>query len=93
MLIEAVIENGQVRLLKPVQFVHNFFSVKVDIPDNEIRSIYKAVTQKSPIEQKNADVAEFKELCNALFANGYRYIPEKSDEEILAEILSEKYGR
>ncbi len=93
MLIEAVIENGQVRWLKPVQFVHNFFSVKVDIPDNEIRSTYKVVTQKSPIEQQNADVAEFKELCNALFGNGYRYIPEKSDQEILTEVLYEKYAR
>lgn len=36
MLIEAVIEKGQVRLLQPMQFVHDYFAVKVEIPEDEI---------------------------------------------------------
>jgi|GEM_PF-3738501 hypothetical protein len=36
MLIEAVVDKGQLRLLKPVQFAHDHVHVSVDIPDNEI---------------------------------------------------------
>lgn len=36
MLIEAVVDKGQFRLLKPVQFAHDQVHVMVDIPDNEI---------------------------------------------------------
>lgn len=36
MLIEAVIEKGQVRLLQSMQFVHDYFAVKVEIPEHEI---------------------------------------------------------
>ncbi|MCX7112893.1 MAG: hypothetical protein NTX45_22805 [Proteobacteria bacterium] len=93
MLIEAVMENGQVRLLKPVQFVHDSFAVKVVIPDDEIAFAYQAVTQQNQIDQQNGEVAMLKQLSNALFDDGYCYIPEKSDQEILGEVLCEKYAR
>jgi len=35
MLIEAVVEKGQVRFLHPVKFLHDYFSVKIEIPDQE----------------------------------------------------------
>lgn len=36
MLVEAIVENGQFKLLKPVQFAHDHVHVMVDIPDGEI---------------------------------------------------------
>lgn len=36
MLIDAVVDKGQFRLLKPVQFVHDHVYVVVNIPDDEI---------------------------------------------------------
>jgi len=36
MLIEAVVDKGQLRLLKSVQLAHDQVHVMVDIPDNEI---------------------------------------------------------
>ena len=93
MLIEAVIENGQVKLLKPVKFMHDSVAVKVDIPDGEIFLDYQAITQKNLIDLQNGEVVEFTQLTNALFGDGYRYIPDKSDKEILGDVLSEKYTR
>lgn len=93
MLIDAVIENGQVKLLQPVQFVHDSFAVKVDIPDDEIGFIYPAIIRQNQIDQQSGEVAEFKQLSDALFGEGYHYIPEKSDQEVLCEVLTEKYGK
>ena len=87
MLIEAVIENGQVKWLKPVQFVHDSFAVKVVIPDDEM------AFSDQPSSLQNEEMAEFKRLSHALFGDGYRYMPEQSDQEILGDILSDKYGR
>ena len=93
MLIEAVIENGQVRLLQTVQFVHDSFAVTVDIPDEEISLHQQEMTSQNIMDHQNEEIAQFTQLSNALFGDGYRYIPEKSDQEILCEVLSEKYGR
>lgn len=49
MLIEVVVENGQVRFLQPVTFVHDYFSVKVDIPDKEV------VLQGGSVEEPMSD--------------------------------------
>lgn len=49
MLIEAVVENGQVQFLQPVTFVHDFFSVKVDIPDKEI--VLRDSSVRAPISE------------------------------------------
>lgn len=44
------------------------------------------------ITSPDENVAEFMRLTDALFGEEYRYVPEKSDQEILAEVLSEKYA-
>ena len=47
MLIDAVIENGQVKLLQTIQFVRTSFAVKVDIPDEEISLHQQEMTSLS----------------------------------------------
>ncbi len=54
MLIEAVVEKGQVRLLQPYKFAHDYFSVKVDIPDEEIVSDIRTGANRVALEQNNA---------------------------------------
>ena len=92
MLIDAVIEKGQVRLLNPVKFVHDYFTVKVDIPEKEIANYQSMVKQQNEPIQLTGDAAEFKQLTNSLFDSQYRYIPEKLDNEILVDELSKKYA-
>jgi len=36
MLIEAIVDKGQLKLLKSVQFAHDQVHVVVDVPDSEI---------------------------------------------------------
>jgi hypothetical protein len=93
MLLEAVVENGFIRLLKPVQFVHQSCLVKVVIPDDEVLIAHPVDTQKNRTDLPSDEVVEFQKLSNALFSGGYRYTPDKSDNEILGDILSEKYAR
>ncbi len=50
MLIEAVVEKGQVRLLQPYKFAHDYFSVKVDIPDEEIVSVIRSGDNPAALE-------------------------------------------
>ena len=92
MLIEAVIEKGQVRFLQPVQFAHDYFAVKVDIPEDEIVSRNQEILQQIKTVSPSEEIAEFKRLANDLFGGEYRYIQEKSDQEILGDVLSEKYA-
>lgn len=49
MLIDAVVEKGQVRLLQPFQFAHDYFLVKVDIPEEEIVSVVSVDEDESPV--------------------------------------------
>jgi hypothetical protein len=92
MLIDGVIENGQIRLLRPVQFVHDYFTVKVDVPEDEIVPRHHVMTRQNEPSRQTEEVTEFKKLSNALFGDDYRYVPEKSDQEILGEVLSDKYA-
>lgn len=92
MLIEAVIEKGQLRFLHPVKFVHDKFLVKVDVPEAEIASSKHDSEQHSEVASPSKEVAEFQGLTCALFGEGYRYVAEKSDQEILSEVLGEKYA-
>jgi effector-binding domain-containing protein len=89
MLIEAIVEKGQVRLLKPIQFKHDYFVVKVDVPDNEIVPCRQDIETDNPLLNQTEEVAEFKRLTDDLFGQGYYYLPEKTDQKILAEVLSE----
>ena len=92
MLMEAVIENGQLSFLQPVKFVHDKFLVKVVIPEAEIESNKHDCQSCPESELPNKELAEFKHLTNVLFGADYRYIAEKSDQEILSEVLSDKYA-
>jgi hypothetical protein len=89
MLIEAVIDKGQVRFLQPIQFVHDYFLVKIEIPESEIAA--KQVVLIEAAAQAD-EVSELKKLTSTLFGNGYRYVPEKTDKEILIEELTKKYA-
>jgi len=92
MLVEAMVEKGQVRLLSPLQLKNDYLVVKMEIPEDEIVFCYqKVATELEPLKQTE-EVAEFQSLTNVLFGEGYYYVPEKSDQEILGEILSEKYA-
>jgi hypothetical protein len=84
-----VIDKGQVRFLQPIQFVHDYFLVKIEIPESEIAA--KQVVLIEAAAQAD-EVSEFKKLTSTLFGNGYRYVPEKTDKEILIEELTKKYA-
>lgn len=102
MLIDAVVEKGQVRLLQPIRFVHDYFSVKVDIPDREV--IGQVFTQGMPAEVPMRDESQpavleypdeflaFKTLQEVAFGKQYKYAPEKTDREIMQEHWMEKYA-
>jgi hypothetical protein len=36
MLVDAVFDNGKIKLLQPLQFAHGYFRIQVNIPDEEI---------------------------------------------------------
>lgn len=98
MLIEAVIEKGQVRFLQPVRFVHDYFSVKVDVPDREV------VLQEGSIEvpmiegtvsvasEYPAEYLTFKTLHESVFGKEYKYESGKSDKEIMQAHWMKKYA-
>lgn len=98
MLIEAVVEKGQVRFLQPVTFVHDYFSVKVDIPDKEVvlqdGSVGEPMSKDAGCAESEypAEYLAFKKLQEAVFGKEYKYAPEKNDCEILVEALCEKYA-
>lgn len=95
MVIDAVIKNGQIHLLEPITFFNENLVVKIDIPDTEILS-FRPEETTSGLSEHNCEyhgqAAKFHSLTDALFSNGYCYIAEKSDQEILTDILSEKYA-
>lgn len=57
MLVEAVIEKGQVRLLQPIRFVHDSFSVKVDIPEEEIVPHNLASAQQLDLDENGVSAS------------------------------------
>lgn len=98
MLIDAVVEKGQVRLLQPVKFLHDYFSVKVDVPDREMvlqdDSIEVPIIEDTVSEagEYPAEYLEFNRLHEAVFGKDYKYMPEKTDKEIMQEHWSKKYA-
>ena len=65
---------------------------KVDDPDNEIVPCRQDIETDNQLLNQTEEVAEFKRLTDDLFGQGYYYFPEKTDQKILAEVLSEKYA-
>lgn len=102
MLVEAVYDNGRLLLPKEWHFVHQRFKVKVDLPEAEI--IHQKTGNKVRVDSfKSASVnvsddnyhdeyIQLKKLQEAAFGPDYHYIQEKSDKDILLEVLSEKYA-
>lgn len=98
MLIEAVVEKGQVRFLQPVTFAHDYFSVKVDIPDKEVvlqgGSVEEPISEDAGCAESEypAEYLAFKKLQEAVFGKEYQYEPEKTDKEIMQEHWMKKYA-
>lgn len=54
-----------------------------------------AVMEKGQVRlsrQVQQEVSGFRRLADTLFGGEYHYVPEKSDREILGEVLSEKHA-
>jgi len=49
MLINAVFEQGQIRLPAHFQFIHDFFQVKVDVPDVEIVDKFNVMSDQTHV--------------------------------------------
>lgn len=93
MIIEAEYQNGQLRWLQPIQFVHSQFRVKVEVPQDEVMGFIQPPAQQPPsLPPLSGEAAEIKRLTDALFGGDYRYVPGESDREILEQVLSEKYA-
>lgn len=98
MLIEAVIEKGQVRFLQPVKFAHDYFLVKVDIPDREVvfqnSSIEVPMIEDSVsvVSEYPAEYVAFKKLQEAVFGKEYKYVSEKTDNELMQEHWIKKHA-
>lgn len=101
MKVVALLEDNQIRWLSAPLQIKSPVQVILEIPDEAITTpVYQEVV--SPAERlarilgedfkSNTEIAEFQCLTEALFGEGYCYIPEKSDQEILGDILSEKYA-
>jgi hypothetical protein len=93
-LIDAEFDEGQIRLLRPMRFTNEYFKVQEDVPnkdkkivpDGENRAV--AILTDGPSSEV---VSKFKRLTNAVFGEGYCYVLDKPDREILAEVLSDQY--
>jgi hypothetical protein len=99
MLVDAIYDNGRLVLPNHLSFAHHRFDIKVVLPDTEIIT---ASTVKVGAPQGNnssvvraddypEEYVKFMELRNAMFGDDYHYVQEKSDKEILLEVLCEKY--
>lgn len=91
MIIEAEYQNGHIRWLQPVRFVHDHFRVRIEVPGEEVL----ADATQTPAPGVEGDLtgaaAELQRLTDALFGGDYCYTAQESDEEILAKTLSDKY--
>ncbi|MGZ8256383.1 MAG: hypothetical protein ACXWTX_01295 [Gallionella sp.] len=92
MLIEAVIEKGQVRFLQPVKFTHDYFSLKIEIPDQEL--VEQLPNNGGSVETATlpAEYLAFQALQAAAFGVGYQYKAEQTDREIMQAHWVGKYA-
>lgn len=91
MLIEAVFERGQVRFLQPVEFLHDCFSVKIDVPDQEIMSDVPDKHLSDITQSMPAEYLAFKALQAAAFGAQSSSEMEKTDREIMQDHWVSKY--
>lgn len=66
MLINAVFEQGQIRLPANFQFIHDFFQVKVDVPDVEIVEKSNVMSCQSHVTLGGTGRAIFRESSDIL---------------------------
>jgi len=92
MLIEAVVEKGQVRFLHPVKFLHDYFSVKIEIPDQEFAAEVPNKRNHVEAEILPPEYLAFKALQVAAFGSQYHYEAEKTDREIMQEHWVSKHA-
>ena len=94
MLLDAIFDKGEIKLVKPIQFAHERFAVQVQIPDDEIANPPRGEPAAAAISGTdwNGTAAEFKQLLEAAFDQNYRYIADKPDREILTDVLIERHG-
>ena len=92
MLMDAVVEKGQVRFLHPVKFLHDYFPIKIDVPDQEV--LVETTTSCLGIEAQSmpSEYLNFMALQEAVFGKQYQYAPEKTDKEVMQEHWTEKHA-
>lgn len=92
MLMDAVVEKGQVRFLHPVKFLHDYFPIKIDVPDQEV--LVETTASHLDIEAQSmpTEYLNFKSLQDAVFGKQYEFEPEKTDKEVMQEHWTEKHA-
>lgn len=88
----ALYDNGRLIFEPMIQLRQNRFPIVVIIPDHEV--ILDSQSQDSftkasqPTDEQDSNLVQ----AQKLLGNEYRYIPPaKTDQELLAEALTEKY--
>jgi hypothetical protein len=108
MRVVVLLDGGQIQWLSAPLQIKSPIQVILEIPDDAIiepihremispsEKLLKILRERLRVElepwKQTEEVAEFQHLTNTLFGEGYCYVPEKSDREILGEVLSEKYA-
>ena len=82
MLIDAEFNNGQIKFLQPLQFAHQYFRIKVDVPVEEI------LTEADQSDSMN----QFEQLLDSLYSSIENTGTDKSDKELWRERMLEKHG-
>jgi hypothetical protein len=82
MLIDAEFNNGQIKFLQPLQFAHQYFRIKVDVPAEEI------LTEENQSDSMN----QFEQLLDSLYSSIENTGTDKSDKELWRERMLEKHG-
>lgn len=105
MLVEAIYEDGKILFSQKLNFAHNRFAIKVDVPENEIVKSVESVgisdslsaemaVTNSPRETESlpTEYLEFVKLRESVLGKDYVYIQEKTDRELMQEHWMEKYA-
>lgn len=88
MYVNAIYDNGLLTFQTPIQLCHSRFQVAVIIPDHEVLSNPPNVTLSQATFQEEQRLIQ----AHALLGTDYQYTdPGKTDAELLAQALTEKY--
>lgn len=100
MLVDATYDNGKIILHRPLRFAHQRFSVKVELPEDEIvdkdqTQAQQAATAANALSQVNElpeEYVKFKQLQEEAFGPDYVYSEEASDRDIIHQRWIEKHA-